>query len=85
MWADINYSYLLSAHADADHKNHYLHVRMQIMILKYADTVYIYIFSATQRHQHPLMKKLLYLENLCFVCYKFVILIFFMLDLYFFF
>jgi hypothetical protein len=49
MRADINRAYLLSAHADADNKNHYPLVWIQIVVLGYADVdniyIYIYIYS----------------------------------------
>jgi len=46
MRADINRAYLLSAHADADNKNHYPLVWIQIVVLGYADVdnIYIYIY-----------------------------------------
>jgi hypothetical protein len=56
MRADINRVYLLSAHADADNKNHYPLVWIQIVVLGYADVDNIYIFH------------LWYLDNLCFLC-----------------
>jgi hypothetical protein len=45
MRADINRAYLLSVHMDADNKNHFSLVWMQIAVLGYADAdIYIYIY-----------------------------------------
>jgi hypothetical protein len=47
MRTDINHSHLLSAHPNADIKNHYLQVWMQMLVLGYADTdsYFIYLFN----------------------------------------
>jgi len=71
--------YPLFAHADADSKNHYHQVRMRRIITTSAYPLYLFfnIYFTYERVIFFFLKK-----KLCFLCYEFVILLFFLRWIY---